>query len=41
MKVQSTDDSARPFSGFFRSLYDLSFQDFVTPKIIRVIISSL
>jgi hypothetical protein len=35
--VNSTDVAATPFAGFFRSLYDLSFQEFVTPRIIRVI----
>ena len=31
------DEPAKPMSGFFRSLYDFSFDTFVTPKIIRVI----
>ena len=34
---QSAPLHAAPVASFFRSLYDLSFNEFVTPKIIRVI----
>lgn len=35
--MDTTTQPQRPISGFFRSLYDLSFHRFVTPRVIRLV----